>query len=66
MLVLVNFKHHAQNWFWGALSLALIIHGCVVYSFRQLLPSSDIGALILISAPEVLLLQLIFRMSSVR
>jgi hypothetical protein len=64
MVILVNHEHFRKQWFWQGLLLGLLLHVVVIWGSGDKLPFSSLGVVILVSVPEALVWQVIFRMVS--
>jgi FtsH-binding integral membrane protein len=57
MMVLGNYRQHREKWFWTSMLFVVLVHVIVVLNLRARLPFPSLGVVILISAPEAILLQ---------
>ena len=60
ILSLGNCRHVRTRWFWQGIFLAAVVHSVIVISFLRSMPFPDVGIVILLAFPEVVLLQISF------
>jgi hypothetical protein len=59
VLLLSNRNNLREGWFWRGFLIAGVIHAGIVCAFRQYLPFSSLGIVLLVSFPEAIMLLIV-------